>query len=317
MHRPTILLAVAVASIAVAPIAVAGNGSGTGADPTETFLFSGPVISFTASSGSGMPMLTVDDAVAGPVDIALGPVWFLQTAGFVAVPGDEVEAEAFGCVTCAAPYVAAWVDNLTTGVSVDLRDVDARPVWIQRQSARGGSGRPGQGSGAGGQTGGSGTGGSGTGGQTGGSGTGGSGTGGQTGGSGGGTGEPGGAGTGSGSGPANGSGLDMSQVETVGGSVVSFNGQAGSGEPVVVLDVGGELIEITLSPYQPIAAAGLVIEPGITLTVTFAPTLCDDETHLVAISIVDDATGVLVQLRDPETGFPMAPGGGHNQPNWP
>ncbi len=302
MQRQIILLAVAVALIAVAPIAEAGNGSGTGADPTETFLFNGPVISFTASSGSGMPMLTVDDAVAGPVDIALGPVWFLQTAGFVAAPGDEVETEAFACVTCAAPYVAASVDNLTTGVSVDLRDVDARPLWIQRQSARGGSGRPGQGSGSGGQTGGSGTG---TGGQTGGSG------------GGGGTGEPGGSGTGSGSGPAHGSGLDMSQVETVSGTVVSFTGQAGSAEPVVVIDVAGELLEITVSPYQPVAAAGLVIEPGLSLTVTFAPTLCDDESHLVAISVTDDATGLLVQLRDPETGFPMAPGGGHNHPNWP
>lgn len=302
MHRPTIFLAVAIALIAVAPVAVAGNGSGTGADPTETFLFSGPVVSFTASSGSGMPMLTVDDAVAGPVDIALGPVWFLQTAGFVAAPGDQVEIEAFACVTCAAPYVAAWVDNLTSSVSVDLRDVDAKPLWIQRQSARGGSSRTGQGNGSGGQTGGSGTG---TGGQTGGSG------------GGGGTGEPGGSGTGSGSGPANGSGLDMSQVETVSGTVVSFAGQAGSGEPVVAIDVAGELFEITVAPYQPIAAAGLVIEPGLSLTVTFAPSLCDDEPQLVAISVTDDATGLLVQLRDPETGFPMAPGGGHNQPNWP
>ena len=309
MQRSTISLGLAVALIAVATIAAAGNGSGTGADPTQTLLFSGPVISFTASSGSGMPMLTVDDAIAGTVDVALGPVWYLQTAGFVAAPGDEVEVEAFSCVTCAAPYVAAWVDNLTTGVSVDLRDDDARPLWIQRQAARGGSGRTGQGGSSGSQGGSSG-------GQTGGSG---SGTGGQTGGSGGGTGTggPGGAGTGSGSGPANGSGLDMSQVETVSGAVVSFDGQAGAGEPVVVLDAAGELLEITVSPYQPIAASGLVIEPGVTLTVTFAPTLCDDESHLVAISVVDDATGVLVQLRDPETGFPMAPGGGHHQPNWP
>jgi hypothetical protein len=109
----------------------------------------------------------------------------------------------------------------------------------------------------------------------------------------------------------------MSQIETATGTVVSFTGHAGSGEPVLELDTGGELLEIRLAPYQPIAAAGLVIEPGITLTVTFAPTSCDNEPHFVAISIVDEATNVTVQLRDPETGFPMTEGGGHHRPNWP
>jgi hypothetical protein len=274
----------------IASVAVAGNGSGSGADPFETYNFSGTVAAINSGSGSGMPMITVDDASQGQVDIALGPVWFLQAAGFSAADDDSVEVLAFGCATCAAPYVAAWVVNNTNGTSVDLRDADGKPLWIQRQYQRGGSGRPGQGNGSGGQNGG---------------------------GSSSGNGQPGGSGNGSGNGPSNGSGLDMSMVESVTGVVVAFEGHGEPEQPVLTLDVGGETVEITVSPYGPIAAAGLIIEPGMTLTVTFAPTECEEDPHLVTIAILDDATGILVQLRDPETGFPMNNGNGHNRPNWP
>jgi hypothetical protein len=295
--------------IAASSVVMAGGGSGSGADPSQAFEVSGPVVAVTGGSGSGMPMLTVDDPGLGLVDIGLGPIWFLQEAGFSAEEGDSVHLLAYACPTCAAAAVAAWVDNLTNSTSVDLRDEDGRPLWTQRQYNRNGSGRPGQGVGSGDNNGG---------GQTGGSG--GEGGTGEPGGSGGegGSGEPGGSGNGTGSGPGNGSGLDMSLVETVTGEVVDFTGHAGAGQPILTLYVDGESIEITLSPYQPIEAAGLVIVPALVLTVTFAPTDCEEDPHNVAISIIDDATGVLVQLRDPETGFPMAGGGsGHNRPNWP
>lgn len=301
MKRSTISLIVAGCVIVAATVA-----ADPGADPNQAFEVSGIVLAVSGGSGSGMPMITVDDASLGQIDVALGPVWYLQASGFSAAEGDSVHLLAYECSTCAAPAVAAWVENLTNSTSVELRDDDGRPLWVKRQNQRGGSGRPGQGQGSGG--GGNGEPGSGSGG---GNGEPGGGSGG-----GGGSGQPGGSGTGTGSGPNNGSGLDMSLVETVSGTVESMSGHAGAGEPVLALDVSGEILEITLSPYQPIAAAGLVIEPGILLTVTFAPTQCD-EPHLVAISIVDDATGVLIQLRDPETGFPMTNGGGHHRPNWP
>lgn len=301
--KPSTLSIVLLSLIAAAAVAMAGSGSGPSADPSQAFEVSGTVAAVSIGSGSGMPMLTVDDAVLGLVDVALGPIWFLHEAGFSAEVGDSVDLLAYPCTTCAVAAVAAWVENLTNTTSVDLRNEDGRPLWIQRQAPRGGSARPGQGGGSGGQTGG---------GQSGGQG-GGSGSGTGTG-----TGEPGGSGNGTGSGPANGSGLDMSQVATVTGEVVEFTGFAGTGQPVLNLDVGGGTVEITLSPYQPILAAGLVIEPGLILTITFAPTDCDEDPQNVAISIFDDATGVTVQLRDPETGFPMTGGGGgHNRPNWP
>lgn len=288
-------LIIALLSLVVAsPAATAGNGSGPGADPSQSLDLNGIVLTVSGGAGSGLPMLTVDDAVLGPLDVALGPVWFLQEAEFSVAEGDTVRILAYACPTCAASVVAAWVDNLTNGTTIDLRDEDGRPLWIQRQSQRNGSGRPGQGGGSGGNNGG-----------------------GQGGGSGG-SGEPGGSGSGTGSGPGNGSGLDLSQIETVTGEVVDFTGHAGSGQPILTIDVDGITYEITVSPYQPIVTAGLVIEPGMILTVTFAPTDCNEDPHNVSISILDAATGVLIQLRDPETGFPVTGGGGgRNRPNWP
>ncbi len=294
MKRSIILIA-SLALVAAASTVMAGGGSGPGADPSQAFDVQGIVVAMTGGSGSGLPMLTVDDASLGVVDVALGPVWYLQAAEFSATAGDEVRLLAYACPTCAASAVAAWVDNLTTGVSIDLRDEDGRPLWTQRQYQRGGSGRAGQGNGSGGQGGGTG------GGSGGGSGNG----------------QPGGSGNGTGSGPANGSGLEMSQIDTVTGEVVEFTGHAGSGQPIVTLDADGETYEITVSPYGPIEASGMDIEPGLILTIVFAPTQCEEDPHFVAISILDVATGVLVQLRDPETGFPMSNGGGHNRPNWP
>lgn len=289
------MIVIALVSILVVPFVVMAGGSlSLGADPSEAIEVNGVVVAFTCGSGSGMPMLTVDDAVVGLIDIALGPVWYLQSAGFSAAEGDTVHLLAYACPNCAAPYVAAWIDNDSNGSAVELRDEDGRPLWTQRQYQRGGSGRPGQGYGSGGQNGG-----------------------GQGGGTGNGSGQPGGSGNGTGSGPENGGGLDMSQVATVTGPVVDFVGHAGSGQPTLTLDADDGIYEITVSPYGPIAAAGLIIEPGMILTVVFAPTECEEDPHLVTISILDETSGVLVQLRDPETGYPMTSGGGHNRPNWP
>lgn len=299
MKRSITILAVITLATA-ASLAVAGEGSGPGADPSQAFEIYGTVVEMSGSSGSGLPMLTVVDDNQEQFDVALGPIWYLRAAEFSAAAGDEVHILAYVCSTCSAPAVAAWVDNLTTGDSIDLRDDSGRPLWTHRQYQRGGSGRAGQGNGSGGQNGG---------GQGGGSG------GGQGGGSG--SGQPGGSGNGTGNGPGNGSGLDMSQIAEVTGEVVDFTGHAGSGQPIVTLDVEGETYEITISPYGPVEASGLVIEPGLILTIVFAPTECEEDPHFVAISILDVATGVQVLLRDPETGFPMAPGGGHNRPNWP
>jgi len=293
----------------------AGNGTGPAADPSAAFDVYGTVISFTASAGSGMPMLEVDDATLGAIEIGLGPLWFLQEAGFSAMPGDEVEGLVFTCTVCSADYVALWVDNMTTGASVVLRGEDGKPLWIQRGGTGGGQGfclqsasdamRSGQGS-QGGNGGPSGNGagdGSGTG-----------------------NGPRGGEGPQAGEGPQGGqgpnagdfpggqcewTGPDMTAATTVTGTVVSVDVGFGNHRPTVVLDIGGEEVEILLMPYSPLAAAGFLIQPGTELQVTYAPWLIfGAEEVLVAISVTDPATGLTVQLRDPETGYPVTGGGG-------
>jgi hypothetical protein len=291
-----IMLSLAILALAAGPALAAAAA----ADPGEGFEIHGVVTAFTASPGSGLPMITVDVPPDETFDVGLGPLWYLQAEDFSVAEGDEVDAFIFPCDTCSAPYVAAWVDNLTQECSIQLRDPDTgRPEWSHRNQYRGGTTRPGQGRDPG---------------------TGG-GTGGGTGsGSGGGSGQPGGSGNGTGTGPGlpgGIGGLDMTQVQTVTGTVVDFVGHAGSGQPTLTLDAAGETWVIVVSPYQPVEAAGLIIEPGLGLEVTFAPTICSGEPLLVTIAITDLATGMSIQLRDPETGFPMAPGGGHNRPNWP
>jgi hypothetical protein len=101
-------------------------------------------------------------------------------------------------------------------------------------------------------------------------------------------------------------GDDMTTVTTVSGTVIAIRTEPKSGDPHLRLDVDGtELkIHLTAGAYNLLDAAGVLIGPGIELTVTYALTKCSDPA-MVAISIIDPATGLVVQLRDPETGFPI------------
>jgi hypothetical protein len=315
-------LPLALTLILIALPAAAQPGSSPAADPSAAFDVYGTVLSFTAAYGSGLPMLVVEDAALGTLDVGLGPVWFLQAADFAAAPGDEVEALVFPCPVCAAPYVAMWVENLTTGAAVDLRGEDGRPLWIQRGGPGGGQPFCNQGDPVGQlgeQRGPHGGNGNGNGPQSGG------GNGNDTG-----KGPQGGAGDGNGpqaGGGPNGNrnlggqcdwtGPDMTQVATATGTVLSLDVGFGNTRPSVFLEIGGEEVEIMLMPYAPIAAAGFLIEIGSELQVTYAPWITfGGEEVLVALSVTDPATGLTIQLRDPETGYPVTGGGGGFGPHF-
>lgn len=311
----TLILALSLAAHAQRPGHPAVN-------PVEAFQVLGTVVDFSADYGTGMPTLTVDDPALGVLEIRLGPVWFLSQEGFSATPGDEVELLAYPCVLCDADAAAAWVDNLTTGASVVLRDEDGLPLWIGRGGGGGGHPYCGQGGprrGPGGQGGGPGMGnGGGSGNGPGEPGEGGSGPG---------PGEP---GPGDGPGPGPGgpgpnpnpggyggqcewNGPDMSAVTTVTGTVEAVSVPRGARRPTLVLTTSEGELELFLSPYQPIAAAGFLIEPGMELTVTYAPWQMGDEVVLVVLSLTDPLTGLTIQLRDPETGYPLYSGHGHGR----
>jgi hypothetical protein len=157
-------------TFAVIPLALAGGpgGAGQGAgpgdgsgvpvvDPAAIVLLEGPVLSFVAGPGMGLPTLTVDDPVEGATEVRLGPFRILRDAGFAADVGDLVRITAYPCVLCTADYAAASVENLTTGISVTLREDDGTPVWLGTKGPGTGAGpgtgfgpgasRPGRGSG--------------------------------------------------------------------------------------------------------------------------------------------------------------------------
>lgn len=332
MLRKTLTLSLALL-LAAAGAAVAQPPNGPAADPSAAFEVVGTVVAFTAAYGSGMPTLSVDDASLGVVELALGPVWYLQQEGFAAAPGDEVTALAFPCATCSAEAVAVWVENHTAGLTLTLRDDEGRPLWIATGARGQGGGHPlcrtddmgKRMNGAGGPDGNGGGQGTGPGEPGSGNGSGnsygpgepgtGSGPGANNGpgepGNGNGPGEP---GAGNGPGPHGGQcawgGPDMSAVATVTGTVVSVSAYPGDGWPVMVLATAGGELEMLINPYHPIAAAGFLIEEGMELIVTYAPWAVNEEMLLVAISLTDPVTGIVIQLRDPETGYPLHGGYG-------
>jgi hypothetical protein len=269
MRKSLTIIAVWSLLLLGAATATAQGGGVPAADVTTAFDIRGYVVGLTAGSRSGMPLLVVDDEISGEeVSVALGPAWFLQEAGFSINAGDYVVIVAFECASCASEYVAAWIENTTEGTSVELRDESGVPLW------RGGyQGNPD------------------------GDGQGGAGEGNENGRR---------LGTRQGNRVGGTWGLDMTTVTTVSGTVIAIRTEPKSGDPHLRLDVDGtELkIHLTAGAYNLLDAAGVLIGPGIELTVTYALTKCSDPA-MVAISIIDPATGLVVQLRDPETGFPI------------
>jgi hypothetical protein len=264
--KRSILVLLIPAILAIASLSTAQRAGVPAADPSAAFTVNGSVQAFVAAYGSGMPTLTVDDATLGSVSVALGPVWYLNDQGFGAAVGDTVELLAYPCATCRVGTVAAWVQNITSGSSITLRDESGYPVWRPSSGAGIGYGRSGPGfrgrSGAGGQGGCLG-------------------------------------------------GPDMTQVATATGTVDAFSFTPGQGSPTLELSADQGQLTILVAPYRAVMGTGLVLEPGMEVTVAYAPVTVADAEHLVAISLTDTASGVTVQLRDPQSGVPLGWGRGH------
>lgn len=253
------------------------SGAGTrGIDPTAAVTLDGPVVAFSASLVSGLPTLTVDDAVLGTTAVRLGPYWFLSDAGFTATAGQMVRVVAYPCTFCDTGYVAESVENLATGATLVLRSEDGYPVWLAGAAGDPGAGRSGKGAGAGLGRGGAGTGMAGA--------------------------APGG---GRGAGLCQGLGPDLSAARTVSGRVESFTGAPGVHHPVLSLAVDGEKLDLAAGPYRVWIAAGFTPEVGQTLTATYAPVHLEAGDQLVLLSLSDPASGLELLFRDPETGLPV------------
>jgi hypothetical protein len=134
----SIVVAIIIAGAAFAQQERNRGGSGTPPSGPQSVL-TGTVVSFTASAGSGMPALVIQQNGAN-VTLVLGPFWFLQNAKFAAAAGDTVEATVITCADCPNGYAVVAVKNFTNGTSVTLRDSEGLPLWISNGPQGGGNG---------------------------------------------------------------------------------------------------------------------------------------------------------------------------------
>ena len=81
------------------------------------------------------------------------------------------------------------------------------------------------------------------------------------------------------------------------GSVRSFSGVRGEGQPTLVLATAAGDFSIVVGPLRRLNQAGFEIVPGMALEVTAASAPCGDKDHLVAVAVKDPATGSEVVLR--------------------
>ena len=104
---------------------------------------------------------------------------------------------------------------------------------------------------------------------------------------------------------------DLSQVTTYEGTVSAFAGEPGLGLPILTLTTADGDVDIVVSPYWVLLAAGVTYTEGQSLSVVAAPVIAEGGTYWVALSITDLATGFTLEFRDPATGRPIGTG-----PNW-
>ena len=65
----------------------------------------------------------------GLVVVGLGPEWYREDTAFTVTEGDEVVVAGF---YEDGEFKAGTIDNVSTGVSLDLRDETGRPLWAGR-----------------------------------------------------------------------------------------------------------------------------------------------------------------------------------------
>ena len=94
-------------------------------------------------------------------------------------------------------------------------------------------------------------------------------------------------------------GPDMTKAEPITGTIQSFTGGPGIGQPVLVVKTAAGERTVMVSPYRAIIEAGWEFKTGALVTVVAAP---DAAGSWVAISIKDEATGMVLLLRDAKTG---------------
>jgi hypothetical protein len=98
-----------------------GDGTGTGQAQVDAWLtLQGTVISIDSNA------LVVEVESGKQVVVENRPWWFAQEQGFVAQAGDDLAVVGF---YEGDEFEAGRLDNLTTGLSVPIREEGGRPLW--------------------------------------------------------------------------------------------------------------------------------------------------------------------------------------------
>lgn len=252
-----------------------GTGYGSGrclADLGALTQVEGTVVAVNMVPGAGFPTFTVQVAAGAEVVIQTGPYWYFDTNGFTLSVADRVAVNAFASTDPAVTvYYAAFVANLTTGLELQFRDDDGRPLWT------GGHNFKGNGSGSGGQNASTRTGS------------------GQNRGHGGG--QP-------GAGQGSPSGLDLAAMTEVHGAVTTVSFALGQRRSSFTLQAtDGPVYTVTVGPLWYLAANEFTLRSGDVASVVMAPSLTNPG-EWVAFQIRDETTGATIVLRD-EEGFPL------------
>lgn len=97
-----------------------------------------------------------------------------------------------------------------------------------------------------------------------------------------------------------GAGLDMAKKVSVEGTVVSFTGGPGKGEPALTVSTPSGKKVFTPSPYYVVSAAGYEFKEGAKLAIVAAPCSKEGKDELGIVSIKDVATGKELVFRNAE-----------------
>lgn len=93
----------------------------------------GPAVLLTgvvnSIEGNALGLMTDEGAL---VDVMLGPPWFWSENGIPLMPGDRIELEGF---ESAEHMEVNWLNNQTTGQTIQLRTPQGQPVWSSSSAA--------------------------------------------------------------------------------------------------------------------------------------------------------------------------------------
>ena len=67
------------------------------------------------------------DCAGESFTLFLGPFWYMSNSGFTVKAGDSIKAE---MAQCANGWTAFSLTNLTTGTSIEFRDENGIPLWL-------------------------------------------------------------------------------------------------------------------------------------------------------------------------------------------